>query len=435
MKTITPIVFVLALIFSGCAEDQLNINQDPNNPIDVPIQMMMPSIMANLTDIYTGQLNHYISMIVQHIEGRGRCGAINQYTGLRPVSFNTIWSNFYTRILNETRLGIHKSEKNNYNHHKAILLINEAFTLMSLTDVFDEIPYTEAVNGVANENPIYDSQTKIYEIIFDNLSVALNLLENEAGDLFIESEDLFFQGDILKWQKVIHGIRARAFLRLKLYDQAIEEANLAIQSSEENWNFKYDGGDAAAWQYRFNRDRTGGLEFHPTLRNIMLENNDSIRLKLWCPLFTTNHPYFVEDQEVELLTYREIEFIKAECKFRLNGPSQEVLSAYHNGILASFDVLGIEKNIAENFIAQAIISPGIQSLDLEEIMTQKYIALFSQPEVWSDIRRTSIPLLTPTTGNAVPVRLEYPATEYLFNENAPAEGSINIFTDKVGWNR
>jgi len=54
MKIITPILLVLTLIFSSCLSEQLDINQNPNQPADVPIQVMLPNIMVNLTDLHAG---------------------------------------------------------------------------------------------------------------------------------------------------------------------------------------------------------------------------------------------------------------------------------------------------------------------------------------------------------------------------------------------
>ncbi len=67
------------------------------------------------------------------------------------------------------------------------------------------------------------------------------------------------------------------------------------------------------------------------------------------------------------------------------------------------------------------------TITLEKIMTQKYIAMFSQPEVWSDWRRTDLPKLTPNpNGNvaAIPRRLPTAQSERLYNTNAPVNTDI-----------
>ena len=67
---------------------------------------------------------------------------------------------------------------------------------------------------------------------------------------------------------------------------------------------------------------------------------------------------------------------------------------------------------------------------MTEIMTQKYIAMFTDPEVYNDWRRTGIPSLTPNTGSAVPTRFAYPDNEIRYNPNAPL--GVTQF-DKVWW--
>ena len=67
-------------------------------------------------------------------------------------------------------------------------------------------------------------------------------------------------------------------------------------------------------------------------------------------------------------------------------------------------------------------------------MTQKYIALFTQPEVWTDWRRTDIPQLQPyadATGvSSIPRRYPISQSERINNPNAPAQYPI---TTRVWW--
>jgi hypothetical protein len=61
------------------------------------------------------------------------------------------------------------------------------------------------------------------------------------------------------------------------------------------------------------------------------------------------------------------------------------------------------------------------------ILTQKYIALFTQLQAWSDYRRTSYPFLYPNPDGVsasnpngqIPRRLIYPQSERILNINAP----------------
>jgi hypothetical protein len=57
---------------------------------------------------------------------------------------------------------------------------------------------------------------------------------------------------------------------------------------------------------------------------------------------------------------------------------------------------------------------------LREIMTEKYITLFQNIEVWNDYKRTCLPALVPAGGKSdVPGRFLYPTGERQTNPNVP----------------
>jgi hypothetical protein len=61
---------------------------------------------------------------------------------------------------------------------------------------------------------------------------------------------------------------------------------------------------------------------------------------------------------------------------------------------------------------------------LQEILTEKYIALFQSIEAWNDYKRTCFPNLTPVvTTKKIPARLYYGVSERQTNPNIPDPGS------------
>jgi hypothetical protein len=65
--------------------------------------------------------------------------------------------------------------------------------------------------------------------------------------------------------------------------------------------------------------------------------------------------------------------------------------------------------------------PALGSATLNDIMTEKYIALFQNFEVWNDFRRTCLPALTPAPGTVggIPARILYAQAERNTNPNIP----------------
>ena len=438
-STIKPFFLLpLILLISSC-ESYIggDINQDPNNPTSVPITAQTPAIQIALADLYGGEFSRLNCSLTQQVDGVARSWAsYYTYFGLTPNRFDNAWQSIYENILNELKIARKTATDQGYNHYIGILDIMEAFTLMIATDVWDDMPYTEALQGIENINPAYDTQASIYTAIHNYLDNGIALLSGSAGGLVPGSEDVFYSGDKEAWIRAARAVRDRALLHFAEYNKALEEAQASFSEPEDNMGFQYPDANAAGQWYRFNRDRTGDIEFGYSMRNLMLELNDSARLAIMDQTFITDHPYLVADFFQELITYREMQFIIAEADVRANpGGTPTGYDAYLAGISASFERLGLEETAYEAYITQPEINPGVGNLTLEQVMTQKYIALFLQPEVYSDWRRTEVPSLTPTSGTQIPVRWHYSSTEYLFNSSAPAEGEVDIFNDRVGWNR
>src|SRR5205823_9528879 len=71
---------------------------------------------------------------------------------------------------------------------------------------------------------------------------------------------------------------------------------------------------------------------------------------------------------------------------------------------------------------------AIASPTLQDIMYEKYIALFQNPEYWNDYKRTCLPALKAANGkSAIPGRFFTPQAETQTNPNAPDDSELNLF--------
>lgn len=428
--------FFLGLLMMFSCEDFLggDINTDPNKSATVPVPAQMPSIEINLADVYGGAFSRFNCMLSQQVEGVNRqWSSMNAYSGLTPNRFDAAWQNVYENILVEIKVARETATEGGFNHYQGILNIVEAFTLLMATDVWDDMPYSEALEGSDNISPIFDSQESIYTAALNKLENAIALLEGSVGGLAPGADEVFYGGNSDAWIKAANAIKARTHMKQNDYLKAAAAAAASFTSAADNMSFMYPDEGAGSQWYRFNRDRTGDIEFHPQMANLMTGLNDTFRLNIMKPTFTTAHPYMIAAFDQEMITYREMQFIIAETDFRENGGTQAGHDAYLAGIKASFDRLGLGDTEYNEYVAQSSVDPGVGNLTLEHIMTQKYIAMYLQPEVYSDWRRTDIPSLAPVSGSTIPVRWHYSSDEYLFNTNAPSEADVDIFNNKVGW--
>jgi len=431
----TKFIALLALMAVSCSsyiDEELNV--DPNKPASVPVNALTPQIAVSIADLTGGEFSRFNCMLTQQIEGVERqWTSFNQYTGLTPNRFDTAWTDLYENVLIETDVMITQSEENGFSHYQGIGEVLKAYSFMMATDVWGDIPYTESGQGLDFQSPVYDDQaTIIYPAIFALLDDALANFNATDGGFPVGSDDVFYGGDIEKWKKAARAIRARGHLHQGNYASALTDAQAAFTSRDDNMRFNYSEATPGPY-YRFNDGRTGDLEFHPFMDELMTGLNDTVRRNIFGETFVTDHPYFVDAFGQDLISFREVKFIEAECLSRTGGSATAISAAYLAGILASFEEVGLTSAEYDAYVAQASVNPG-GALDLEDhILTQKYIGLFIQPEVFNDYRRTGFPNITPVSGTQVPVRWNYSSDELLFNENTPGPSEADLFQPKVDW--
>lgn len=427
------LIIILALGLTSCESYFGNINENPNRPTKVSVDVMLPALQVEVADIYGGDFSRFASLLTQHAEGVARqWSSMNNYSGYDvPANFNTAWVNTYANILNEALIMKEAAEEEGSAHYVAAANLLIAFHLMNATDVWGDIPYSDAFQGVDNISSSFDSQESLYNEIFSLLDAAIAGFNGGAGARALGGNDLYYGGDAALWAKAAHGVKARAYLHLGLvdasnYTKALSEAAQSFADASEDFTLQYGAGEteAAQW-YRFNRDRTGDIEFHPTMRAYMTANADSFRMNVLDQTFNPAHPFLKPDYNQGLVTYRELKFLEAEALMASGGSAADIHAAFVAGVNAAFDYFGTGG--AAEWLANN--DPGVGNVTMNHIISEKGVALYGGLEPYNDLRRTGFPVLTPNDGNAIPTRLPYGDSEILFNTNTP---TVSILT-KVWW--
>ena len=127
--------------------------------------------------------------------------------------------------------------------------------------------------------------------------------------------------------------------------------------------------------------------------------------------------YGLGTSSLPLVTYVEQKFLEAEARLR-KGQMQEAADAYNEAVIASVEQ--VTADFAPAAFVTTFASEDNGSINLDKIMTQKWIAMFIQIETYSDWRRTGIPALTANPNanlSGIPLRLQTVQDERLYNSN------------------
>lgn len=225
----------LAIVATACEPDKLtSVNQNPNSPTDAPSSALFTNAVRNgVTKWLDGVGLPRYGFLAQHF-AEAQYPESDAFTRLRASSTSGLFNASYSNELQDLELIIRRGVAADEPGMYGPAMVLQAWEFGILTDVFGDIPFTEAFKADSGIlSPAYDAQATIYADLFAQLSeasAALGSATNELGDA-----DPIYEGDPEKWQKFANSLHARHALRLVNVDMAT--ANSELQEA-----FSADGG-------------------------------------------------------------------------------------------------------------------------------------------------------------------------------------------------
>jgi len=416
------ILAVAAVGFTACSDAWLeDYKLDQNRASDVSMEVLLPSAQAAYGMTQGDVLPRLTSIFMQQMTGTDRQSlAHNRYAQIGEGDFNTPWNNSYAGGLYDLKLIEEKAEAAGASAYVGVAKIMTAMYLGVLTDHFGDIPYTDALQGADNLKATFDSQADIYTAIFTLLSEGKDALA-QPSSVTPGGDDLIHGGDLAAWAATADGLRARHLNHLSKTSQ-YNAANV-IAACDDALNagvYCTIGFEAALNQnpwYQFTViDRAGYISQFGTMYDMMEASSDP-RINLYRSADSLTMPAYGDaTSALPIVTPFEIMFVKAEAQ--LAGSASDARATLEAAIESHMTWLGVDAGDIATYVAAL---PA--TTDLELIMNEKYVAMFSSSESWTDWRRTGFPTLSaPADANlsGMPRRMPYPEGEYLYNaDNVP----------------
>jgi len=411
------ILAVAAVGFTACSDAWLEeYKLDQNRPADVSMEVLLPSAQAAYGMTQGDVLPRLTSIFMQQMTGTDRQSlAHNRYAQIGEGDFSTPWDNSYAGGLYDLKLIIDKADELDAPAYTGVAKIMTAMYLGILTDHFGDIPYTQALQGADNLKATYDSQQDIYATIFTLLSDGKADLASPSA-VMPAGDDLIHGGDLAAWAATADGLRARHLNHLSKTSQYNAADVIAACDDALNAGVYCTIGFEAAlnqnpW-YQFTViDRAGYISQFGTMYDMMEASSDP-RIDFYRSADSTTMPaYGSATSALPIVTPFEIMFVKAEAQ--LASSATDARTTLEAAIDAHMTWLGVDAASIATYIAAL---PA--TTDLELIMNEKYVAMFSTGESWTDWRRTGFPVLSaPADANlsGMPRRMPYPEGEYLYN--------------------
>ncbi|MEA3503914.1 MAG: SusD/RagB family nutrient-binding outer membrane lipoprotein [Bacteroidota bacterium] len=457
-------IFILLFSFTGCEKslDELNVN--PNEPdYSNPDYLMTYAIVKGMGEYNSDVTLEQWSVMHWNMFLASKNGKEEGKVYEMPSGKESFWREQYTNALSNTQEVINLTENDFYLINKtSIARIWKVFLFHRLTDLWGEIPYSEALKGISdmNRSPKYDTQESIYTDMLNELKEAAALLDADKVT-FVASADPVYQGDVLKWQRFANSLRLRLAVRIKnaapeLSNIVIDELEnqLLISSNIESATFPFNS-QIKNHLYEAEFRGEAFIQNNPSRFLVeMLKNTNDPRIEVilnkavLSPLPTVddytgldnllppteNYWDSFNDEGTDIATigdwflrnetpgvvmgYGEVCFLKAEVALA-DGNSEASQQLFEEGIRADMEFYGSEK-ITEQEIEDYIQNAG--EVNLEKIITQKWLSFVFENgyEAFTEYRRTGYPVLLNYDGEEIdqqpfPKRLTYPVSEQNLN--------------------
>lgn len=438
------IVIVLSISLLSC-DKWINpdINVDPDQPSDVPMEYLVPSIQASMGYVVGGNTAVRTTNIwMQYFDGVDRQSLAEARYNLTSADVNDLWENLYAQAMMDCYTLIGKAAEKNSPHYAGLAKVCMVSCMGTLTNLFGEMPYGEAFQGADGIlQPAFESQQAIYGHMETLLTEAIADLG--SGDNAVAlSSDVVYGGDTEKWIKAAYALRARYRLYQDDFNNASSDAGKAFASIDEDFQVPFQSTSAGSNPiFQFMRDRTD-IRMSSTFVDELINTNDP-RLPFYVGPdvgggFSGSSPgtensqasppgdyVAAADAPVQLANYAEMLFVEAECLFEA-GNSAGSLAAYKEGITQS--LLKVTGATDSAYMADYVTN--VTDVTKKMIIEQKYKALYGSVVPYDDWRRHGVPELAPVIGatKATPVRFPYAQSEITYNPNCPV--GVNL-SDKL----
>jgi len=288
---ITGLMLGALLLGTSCNEQDLldlNINENAVENIDMRYLLSLGTLRIGGEYENTRANMLYAATMIQHTASTAGYFSGDkyfysaQYSGAYMERHFTDVIRLFSHVITKTK---DVPAEANVNAAATVLRV---FDLLRMTDMYGDIPYTQAGYGLESEEnwfPKYQSQKEVYTLMIADLKAARDKFSPSARAL--GNQDFLYNGDIAKWKKFTNSLLMRMAIRMSKVDAAtaqavFTEANSsgAFTSNDDIAFIHYAPGPQGVnrnglndgyWNtYKYSRD----CKISATFLNWMKANND-----------------------------------------------------------------------------------------------------------------------------------------------------------------
>ncbi len=189
MKFLLKISLILSvLIVSSCELTELDLQENPNAvaPENVELDFLFNNLQYEFSNFWWEASDETMPITRMMAMTGGNTYDNNDV----PPNFNYMWNRAYSEVFADADAVIASAEASQLYLHAGVARVLKAYTMMTLVDIFGDVPYSEAGKGIEFQNPNRDDDAAVYAAAKDLLNQAIaNFGQTSLG---IPAVDIFY---------------------------------------------------------------------------------------------------------------------------------------------------------------------------------------------------------------------------------------------------
>jgi len=461
-------IFLAVAGLSACDSEFEKLNK---NPVTATPEQFRAEYLFSTAQLrtFTGDETsslYYGSTISQHfasLSDRGIFDFFGDKYIYHESANDNLWNNIFDGSTGPSKLmediSYMTSGKAEYHNLIQMNRIWKTIVFSRLTDLYGDIPYSEAGKGYYEQifKPKYDTQKDIYYHMLSELEDATAKLDPQQNNF--ASADIAYKGDIQKWKKLGYSMMLRLGMRMSKVEPATAEAwvkkafaggtlasnadNLMIRGADatganinlvngqsQMFRVNYVPGKISASLFNFLKNAGDPrLKYIPALYPDWRNNNSKVTdpaLQKGLPngldrISMEDHPSFDPSKNEHqysginrdlfakfdaprlFLTFAESQLLLSEAVVRgwISADAKSLYESAVSGAMKLYTEFDASATISDGEIssylaANPFVGTGDAEKAIEQINTQYWVATFlNGHETFANLRRSGYPKLTP----------------------------------------
>ncbi len=251
------VIFIFGLV--SCETTELDLQENPNAvaPENASVEDLYNSILLNFASFYADAQDHPGNLSRMYMTVPA---GFNYQSAVSPTTLSSIWFAAYSEMFPDIDAITQIADERGLAIESGSVKILKAYVLMTLVDLFGNVPFSQAGLGTEVISPIADPGEQVYAEAISLLDQAIAQLS--GTDAPTPSNDLFYNGSAEGWVALANTMKLRAALTTR---RVSGDAAATINSIVSGGSLIDEATED--FQFQFGNQRVNPNSRHPFYNN------------------------------------------------------------------------------------------------------------------------------------------------------------------------